>query len=342
MLDTMTEPLVCSHGRHVEVGAEPTAILWVGDDALVTLGDGSVRHVDAGGGRAKHAVHDGAILAACRHPDGVAIVTGGDDGRVCRVTASGEVRELGRFERHWVEHLVASAASGLIVAGVGREAVVWTKDAVEPSHRYEVGSTIGGLALDGKGKRLAVSHYNGATLLYASSAASGRVALNWVGSHLACTMRADGQYLVTGLQETGLHGWQLPSLHDMRMSGYAAKTRSFSWDRRGRWLATSGDARAIIWPFDGKTGPMGRAPLLLAERHGAAVTRVAFHPRTALLAVGYDDGVVVLTQIGDDRPLLVEDDGAPIAALSWNEKGSRLGWGDADGRIGILDMDRQA
>lgn len=342
MLDTIAEPLVRSHGLHVEVGAEPTALLWLGDAALLTLGDGSVRHVDGAGDVATYPVHDGAILAACRHPDGRSIVTGGDDGRVCRVTPEGEILELGRFERRWVEHLVASAASGLIVAGVGREAVVWTRGATAPSHRYAVGSTIGGLALEAKGKRLAVSHYNGATLLYAASAGSGRVALNWVGSHLACTMSADGRYLVTALQETGLHGWQLPELRDMRMSGYAAKTRSFSWDRRGKWLATSGDARAIVWPFDGKTGPMGRAPLLLAERHGAAVTRVAFHPRTELLAVGYDDGVVVLTQIGDDRPLPVEDEGAPISALRWNDSGTRLGWGDADGRVGILDMGARA
>lgn len=342
MLDAMEEPLVRSHGRRVAVGAEPTALLWLGEAALLTLGDGSVRHVTDTGEVAGYAVHAGAILAGCRHPDGRSIVTGGDDGRVCRVTPGGEIFEMGRFERHWVEHLVASAASGLIVAGVGREAVVWTSDAVAPSHRYAIDSTIGGLALDGKGKRLAVSHYNGATLLYAASAGSGRVALNWIGSHLACTMSADGRFVVTALQETGLHGWLLPAPNDMRMSGYAAKTRSFSWDRRGRWLATSGDARAILWPFDGKTGPMGRAPLLVAERTGAIVTRVAFHPRGELLAVGYDDGVVVLTRADDDRPLLVDDEGAAISALGWNDAGTRLGWGDEDGRVGTLDMASRA
>lgn len=342
MLDVMSETLVDSHGRRIEVGAEATAIIWVGEAALLTLGDGSVRHVTDVGEIAAHPVHDGAILVACRHPDGRSIVTGGDDGRVCRVTADGDIQELGRFERHWVEHLVASAASGLIVAGVGREAVVWTTGATEPSHRYAIGSTVGGLALDGKGKRLGVAHYNGATLLYPSSAGSGRVALNWVGSHLACTMSVDGRYFLTALQETGLHAWQLPGAHDMRMSGYAAKTRSFSWDRRGKWLATSGDGRAILWPFEGKTGPMGKAPLLLAERTGTMVMRVAFHPRTDLLAVGYDDGVVVLTQARDDRPLLVDDEGAAITALSWNDTGTRLGWGDEDGRVGILDMGTRA
>ncbi len=341
------EPLVRRFGRHIPLDAEPTALLWVGETAAVALGDGSLRWIDDAGHARACPVHGGAILAACRHPDGAAIVTGGDDGRVCRVSYDGEVDEIGRFERKWVGHLVASPASRLIVAGVGKEAIVWSAGSTAPSHRYTVDATIGGLALDGKGKRLGIAHYNGATLVYGTNPDSGRVALNWIGSHLACTISADGRYMLTALQETGLHGCQLPELRDMRMSGYAAKTRSFSWDRRGKWLATSGDAQAILWPFEGKTGPMGKAPLMLAQREGALVTQVAFHPKDDLLAVGYSDGVVALARLADDHTLLLDgasDDGhgSYITVLGWNDAGTRLGWGGEAGRIGILHMDARA
>lgn len=334
--------LVYRHGRHVVVKAATTAIVWIDDMAMVALGDGSVRRIAAQGDPAKIVAHDGAILAACRHPDGVSIVTGGDDGRVRRVTPDGGIVDLGAFGSKWVEHLVASPLSGLIVAGAGREAAVWAKGAAEPSHRYAFGSTVGGLALDGKGKRLAVAHYNGATLLYASSAASGRVALNWVGSHLACTMSRDGGYLITALQETGLHGWKLPELRDMRMSGYAAKTRSFAWSRRDKWLATGGDGQAIVWPFEGKTGPMGKAPVVLGAREGAIVTRVAFRPQDDLLAIGYSDGAVALGRLADGELVAIDEPASAITALVWNDAGTRLAWGDADGRVGLLDMDARA
>lgn len=334
--------LIGRYGRHVDVDAAPTALLWFGTTAVVALGDGSVRWIGDGGEPRAVAVHDGAILAACRHPDGAAIVTGGDDGRVCRVSRDGDMAELGAFARKWVEHLVASPASGLVVAGVGKEAIAWTRGADAPSHRYAVGSTIGGLALDAKGKRLAIAHYNGATLVYGSNPDSGRVALDWTGSHLACTLHPEGRFLLTALQETGLHGWHLADLRDMRMAGYTAKTRSFSWNRRGKWLATSGDAAAILWPFEGKDGPMGKAPLLRGERQGALVTQLAFHPKDEVLAIGYDDGVVALARLADAHTLLLDTEGAPITVLAWNDAGTRLGWGGEEGRIGLLAMDARA
>lgn len=336
------EALVHRHGRLVALDTEPTMLLWLGTTAAVALGDGSVRFVDDDGDAHAVEVHAGAILSACRHPDGASVVTGGDDGRVCRVSPDGRIAEIGRFERKWVEHLVASPASGLIVAGVGKEAVAWTRGATSPTHRYTAGSTVGGLALDGKGKRLGIAHYNGATLVYGTNPDSGRIALNWVGSHLACTMSPDGAYLLTALQETGLHGWQLAGLRDMRMSGYVAKTRSFSWSHKGKWLATSGDAQAILWPFEGKTGPMGKAPLLLAGRKGSIVTQVAFQPGNDYLAIGYSDGVVLLARIADQSTLLLDEGGAYVTALAWNDRGTRLGWGREDGRIGILNMEARA
>lgn len=335
-------PLVHGRGRHFAVAAEATAILWIGTTALVALGDGTVRRLAIEDEPETLPAHHGAILSACRHPDGASIVTGGDDGRVLHIVPGEPVRELAAFESKWVEHLAASPTSGLIVAAVGREAVVWTKGATEPSHRFAFGSTIGGLALDGKGKRLAVAHYNGATLLYGANAGSGRIELSWIGSHLACATSRDGTYLVTALQETGLHGWQLPAIRDMRMSGYAAKTKSFSWSRRDRWLATSGGADAIVWPFEGKTGPMGKAPAMLGKRDDALVTRVAFHPADDMLAMGYSDGAVAIGRLADGATVAVDEPASAITALSWNDAGTRLAWGDEDGRVGLLDMAARA
>lgn len=331
--------LVESQGRRFDFDASVTAIQWVDDTAWLACGDGIVRRISVEGDYKPLAAHQGAILSAATDPDGGALLTGGDDGRVLRLARDGSVKELGHFGRYWIEHLVTSPKSGLIVAGVGKEAVVWMRGQRKAAHRFQFASTIGGLALDGKGKRLAATHYGGASLLFASSDQSGTTALNWAGSHLGCTLSSDGSYLVTAMQETGLHGWRLPQMTDIAMRGYKAKTRSFSWSHRNKWLATGGDTSAILWPFEGKTGPVGKRPLLLGASE-SLVTQVAFHPRLDFLAAGYADGSVALLASADDIVIPVEKpDGVAISALSWRADGTLLAWGGDQGRAGLLAVD---
>jgi len=127
----------------------------------------------------------------------------------------------------------------------------------------------------------------------------------------------------------------------MAMSGYRSKTRSFSWSKRARLLATSGSDRVVLWPFEGKDGPMGKSPYIAGKRE-AVVTQVAFQPVTDMLAVGYDDGAVTLLRMDDDAALLVEEPGAGgVTALAWAAAGTALAYGREDGRVGLLDMGAQ-
>ena len=112
------------------------------------------------------------------------------------------------------------------------------------------------------------------------------------------TWSPDGRFVVTSMQENTLHGWRLSDKKDMRMSGYPSKTRSFSWSHDGQWLGTSGADAAIVWPFSSKDGPMGKAPRECGIRP-AKVSRVSFHPGALVLAIGYEDGFVLLCRLTD-------------------------------------------
>src|SRR5207248_11690114 len=86
----------------------------------------------------------------------------------------------------------------------------------------EVPSSVGGLAFAPKGFRLAIAHYNGATLWFPNAAAAPE-RLEWKGSYLLVSFSPDGKFLVTAKQERMLHGWRLADGKHMRMSGYSAK-----------------------------------------------------------------------------------------------------------------------
>ncbi len=97
-----------------------------------------------------------------------------------------------------------------------------------------------------------------------------------------------------------MHGWQLADGHDMRMTGYPGKVKSMFWSVRGRYLATSGAAAAILWPFSGKSGPMGQEPLQFGARgEGYLVTSVACHPDDEAIAIGYQDGLILASRFMD-------------------------------------------
>lgn len=327
---------VYENGQRLALGAPATSVHWIGETALFALGDGCVR--TAGRDTSLSApvqAHDGAVLSACVHPDGKRLVTGGDDGRLALTSTTGETETLAELGK-WIDHLVASPVSGVLVASAGKQAIVFREG--REAHRFSYASTIGGLALEAKGRRLAASHYGGATLRYVLTADDKGIALPWSGSHLAITISPDAEYVITAMQENSLHGWRMPDKTDLRMDGYPAKTRSFSWDKRGRWLATSGANAAIVWPFVGKLGPQGKPPLQPGERD-ALVTTVAFHPIEEVLAIGYADGAVHLVRFSDNMGMEADEPGeGAVTALAWDATGKHLAIGGAAGRGAIVSV----
>ena len=262
------------------------------------------------------------------------VVSGGDDGKVTETNAAGESRALATDpKRRWIDH-VALGPEGAVAWSAGKTAFVQSKAFRE----FEAPSTVGGLAFLPKGFRLAVAHYNGATLWFPNALLAAPEMLEWKGSHLGVTVSPDGRFLVTTMQEPMLHGWRLADHKHMRMSGYAARVTSVGWTAGGRWLATSGASQLILWPFQAKDGPMGKEPRVLAPSE-SRVEVVACHPKQDFVAAGYADGIVLLVRINDGAAILAKNPGeAPVSALAWSADGKLLAFGTENGEAGVIDL----
>lgn len=328
---------VYTDGKRIALGAGATGVHFVGDAAMFALAEGGVLSIDPVGDQKRIVAHgDEPIFCSALHPDRKRLLTGGGDGALNAVSPDGAIETLIDQGRKWVSHVVASAASGVIVAGVGRDAIVLRNG--REAHRFAYSSTIGGLALDAKGRKLAASHYGGVTVRLVLAADDKGTELKWAGSHLAVTMAPDADYVISAMQESVLHGWRLPDKLDLQMTGYPSKTRSFSWNKNGRWLATSGADRAVVWPFVGKMGPQGKEPAMAGERD-AFLTAVAFHPTEDTLALGYADGAAWLVNLADQRRVELDEPGeGAVSALAWSADGGALALGDEAGRGALIKM----
>ncbi len=305
------------------------------------LGDGTVRlaAADRAGDWREVAAHDGAALA-CAPDARDGILTGGDDGQLVRVSPAGEREEVARYGSKWVEH-VATHESGLRAAAVGKAVhLLDAHGAALKSLAHP--SSVGGVAFDAKGKRVAASHYNGASLWFVAAREDKPRVLEWKGSHAAIAFSPDGAHVVTAMQENSLHGWRLAAqggdVQHMRMSGYPAKTRALSFTAKGKWLATSGAESVVLWPFFGG-GPMGKQPTELAGGDQVLCAQVACHPQHDVVAAGFGDGLVLLVEVASGKVVPVAPPtGHAVSALAWNATGTKLAFGTEGGFAALLDL----
>src|SRR5215212_5816526 len=312
-------PSLTQNVAPLDAGAHVTALAWLKDTAAFGLGDGGVMIARDGETHRLAAHPDGGILTAAS--DGERFLTGGDDGRVAVTGPDGSTKILAETKGSWIDSLAVNPG-GAFAYGAGKRVVA--RDDKGREKTLEVPSAARGLAFAPKGYRLAISHYNGATLWFPNVEAKPEI-LEWKGSHLDVVWSPDARFVVTSMQENALHGWRLqPDRGHMRMSGYPSKTRSFSWSHDGKCLATSGAEAAILWPFDSKEGPTGKAPRESGVRP-AKVSRVAFHPQSYVLALGYEDGCLLLVRLTDGSELLARHpaEGSGITALAWDKAGTR-------------------
>jgi WD40 repeat protein len=322
---------VVERTRAVAAGGAIVSAHFLGRSAVFVLGEEALVVAEPEGDVRRMAVHGGVILAAAS--DGARIVSGGDDGKVV-TTDLGASRVLATDAKHrWIDH-VALGPDSAVAWSAGKTAFVQGKSLRE----FEAPSTVGGLAFLPKGFRLAIAHYNGATLWFPNAPDATPEKLEWKGSHLGATVSPDGRFLVTTMQEPMLHGWRLVDRQHMRMSGYAARVTSLGWTAGGRWLATSGSNQIILWPFASKDGPMGKQPRLLAPAEPRVET-VACHPKQDIIAAGYSDGMVLIVRIEDGAEILAKKPGeAPVTALGWSADATLLAFGTESGEAGVIDL----
>ena len=226
--------------------ARDTAAFALGDGAVVLVKDGATHRV---------AAHpDGAILAAAS--DGERLVTGGDDGRVAVTGRTARRATLAETGGAWIDALAAAPGrrpSPGAPASASRPAT--TRAARRPSRRPPPCARP---RLRAEGLPAGDEPLQRRDALVPEPRAKPEV-LEWKGSHLDVTWSPDGRFVVTSMQENALHGWRLqPDKGHMRMSGYPAKTRSWSWSHDGQWLATSGADAAIVGPSSRRRGRWAR------------------------------------------------------------------------------------
>jgi WD40 repeat protein len=312
-------------------------------EPIFALGDGTLRICAAEAPMAVQA-HKGPVLCLAANPLG-GVVSGGDDGVLVHTRPGGGNVSLLDIGPAWIENVAISRDGQTLVCTGAREAIVVRVGGQAPTapRRLPHVSTAAGLALDAKGKRIAVAHYGGVSLWWVGSQTQTPMLLPWRGSHLGVSFSPDGRFVVSTMQENSLHGWRIADTAHFQMNGFPSKVKSISWGPRGKWLITSGSDRGLIWGFEGRQGPIGRDALEIGQAGAPIITCVAAHPFRDFAAMGHADGSIVLAQADGERCAVLRlGDGAAVSAMAWSADGLRLATGSESGFAAVMSFNAEA
>lgn len=315
-----------------DIGSAVTAMIEIDGEIVVATADG-IAHVygEEGAVRAVE-LHQGATLSLAAGFTPGSFYAGGEDGRLVLVE-DGAVREVAQHKNKWIEHLAVSPKHRTVFYGFGKELHRLRADGTSAGAPWLQPSSIGSIALHPAEKRLAVAHYNGASLYPLGSKHADPLKLEWKGSHLKSAWHPSGEIVVTTMQENTLHGWRITDRAEMRMTGYESKVESMAFMDSGRYLASAGSRQLICWPFFGG-GPWGKAPLAVGNDTGAPSSLLAVHPGDPLIATAYEHGALELVPLFDGGALnLLMETQDPVTAMVWTADGQNLYAGTEKGQL---------
>lgn len=288
-----------------------------------------------------------ALLGLVPTPHG--FVTAADNGDLHLTTPQGETTLLHSTGHMFLEHIAYCPRTKQILAATGKKLTAVKLTTAEATLLPQtLPSTIAGLAVSPLGARVAASHYGGATILATDSPKNPPRTLPWKGSHLALTYSPCGKWLISAMQENAIHLWRLSDGMDLQMRGYPAKISQFSWSPSGLELATNGGFGVPLWNFSNKEkGPAGQQARVIADSGAqeTTVSAVAMHPKGPFCAVGYADGLALLTNTDQDRAVLIQEPPAPqhpLTHLAWSPTGLHLATTTAAGTLTLVNFTKLA
>lgn len=284
---------------------------------------------------------DGAPLTAVSGTS--EFLAGASDGRILRVTATGEISHTEIRLDGAIVALDHARGQGLTAVSDGEDVLLATASGgIIRSLPRHGGGDVAALGFSPSGRQLAVCRGNEISIWTLVGEPALIRTIGFPQAPVAVRWSADSEWTACPLASGGFGVARLADGKAGAVSDFPAMVRTVSWSERADALIASGAFRIAAWsmklpPLEGETGGAivtGRPGLVIVEA-------VAGHPTRPLAAAGFANGQIVVAQIGERDELLVKPSGSAVTALAWSADGRHLAAGTADGGASLITFPAQ-
>ncbi|PAW79109.1 MAG: hypothetical protein B9S32_03900 [Verrucomicrobia bacterium Tous-C9LFEB] len=316
-----------------------TALEWSpeGDRIAAGSADGALKIFNAADGKELWSLegHEQGLDSLSWRPDGKALASGGQDGQVKFWFLDGaNVRCVAApGGASWVEHVEWSHPDNpdprypRLASSSGKKLKLWDYEGKLVREFPEHEKTI----LDVQwhpNRPLLASAIFGAVQIWGAKDGDLHKKYDAPFATLKLSWSGNGQWLVTGNQDSSVHLWRTKTGEEMHMRGYETKVRELSWDATNTFLAAGGSSVISVWDCAGE-GPAGRTPERL-EWHAELVSALAFSHHGFVLASGSLDGnLAVWEDVVPSRP--------PTGVARMSGEVTQLAWSPDDRLLAVAD-----
>jgi WD40 repeat protein len=241
-----------------------------------------------------------------------------------------------------------AANSKRLAFATGGETVI-LKDKSEAEDRsLEHDTEINTLCFSPEGNLLAVAEQEAVTLWKVQDKATAIATVPTANRPLTLAWSPDQTGLAIGFESGGAG---LLKIGDARTGDtamttfpdYPSAVRSIAWSPDSEIMATSGAFRVIAWSVNQLTSN-GASPESLETGKASlvAVESIAAHPERPLIAAGYENGMVIIAQLGKRDELVIKTEGqGAMTKIAWSADGGYLALGSDRGLAALIELPSQ-
>ncbi len=291
----------------------------------------------------------GGGAAALASFDGADVLVGTGSGRVVAVDPGGTARETGLAAAGPIVALDHCPKTGMTVASDGTGLLMTVDLGLPVLRRDSAGPPIRLLRLSPDGRHVAVVRDRQLTVSPVDGEPDA-AAIALPARPTAVAWRAGGRWLACPLETGGFALVDLAAGTAAAIGGFPVAVETAEFSTPADAVVASGAFRIAAWSMAALSARGGDAAgsgvlktgVLETGRRGfVAVSRLAVHPKKKLVAAAYDNGQIVVAQIGAPDELVVRGRGGRVTALAWSPNGRHLAVGGSDGTAALVGLPPQ-